>query len=164
MKRIVAFILIFILFASIQVMAHGTITTLEAAKIETETDAQIWYKTFTAGVLLDTNYVEFPGLAFADWNDSKVTLRLESGEATADSVRWYVVVQGKAYSGDTYFTITTFTDTNTVAGFTNVYDPATYGKYTYFRLLIKKGHATKAGTQTLYIWTVFDRDELPEER
>jgi len=165
MKQILALFLVIVLMFSVSSLwAHGTITTLAAAKVDETTDAEIWYKTFTGGVLLDTNYVEFSGFTYSDFNDSKTTIRLKSGEATADSVRWYVVVQGRSEPTDTWFTITTFTDTNSVTPFINVYDPQTYGNFPYFRLLIKKGHATKAGTQTLYVWVVFDRDIMPEER
>lgn len=155
MKNIFSFLLI-LLFAV--AFSFGANSTATLTKVDETANSVSYQTSFTKGTT-DTIYVDFlaAGVTFADYNDQKLTLRLSSTETTADSVRWSILVQAVAYPADTWFTVHTFVDTNTVTPFINMYDPATYGYWPYIRLLVK-GAGAKTAQQTVTIKAIFDRD------
>lgn len=158
-KAGLAFLIVLLLASSI-FSAQATVTV---TRQERATDFVAYTATFTDGGT-DTATITFTGFTFADYNDSKAVIRLSSGEATADSIRWTVQVQAQGYSGDSWFTVQTFADTNSTTPFINMYDPATYGYWPYVKILVIGADASKTAEQAVTVRIVFDKDILPVER
>jgi hypothetical protein len=98
------------------------------------------------------------GFTFAEYFDLPATIRIASGETTADSIRWNVYFQAKAYPTDTWFNCQTFVDTNSTTPFINVTAPNTYGYWPYCRIYMQ-GAAAKNASQTITGDVVFNKNQ-----
>ena len=156
-------VLIFLFLLVFQISLYSQAATVTTTRQEKGVDYVAYTATFTADST-DTATITFGGFTWADHNDGKTTIRLSSGEATADSIRWTVQVQAKSYSSDTYFTVQTFADTNSVTPFINMFDPATYGYWPYTQILVIGASEAKTAEQDVEVRIIFERDILPIER
>lgn len=139
------------------------VTTANLAKTEESTDLVVYNTTGSHAGGADTLIVSLPsGFTASDYDDGVITILTDTDEATADSVRFNLQVQGKSYPAAAgWHTYATFVDTNSTAAFVNVYNPTTYGKAFQYRLLYV-GHETAApdttAAQNVTTTMVFNKD------
>lgn len=146
MKKILSFILL-VAVTLVLIGAQATVTVVN--------DVDRWGKgsaiSFTSTTTASTDSViitDGSNSSIFTGDSRLITLDLNSGEATLDSIRWTLEWQGKGYATQSSWKIISSVTCDSALHFTKVYDPHTSGFYPYMRILLKQS-AAKNAVQTV---------------